>query len=136
MSKKILIVGSKYYDDIYQNLLKGALDTIKGAKFEYEIREAPGSLEIPYVIKKNINNYSGFVALGCVIRGETYHFELIANECARKIIDLSVDYNKPVGLGILTCDSYEQAFVRSDPLQKNKGKEAADACIKLLTDVY
>ena len=67
-----------------------------------------------------------------MIRGETYHFELIANECSRKIMDLSVDYNKPIGFGILTCDNYEQAIIRSDPLQKNKGKEAATACIDLL----
>ena len=70
--------------------------------------------------------------MGCVIRGETYHFEVIANECGRKIIDLSIAFNKPIGFGILTCDSYEQAIIRSDPKNKNKGKEAALACLNLL----
>tara|TARA_Y100001970_G_scaffold44372_1_gene55382 strand:+ start:6803 stop:7213 length:411 start_codon:yes stop_codon:yes gene_type:complete len=134
MSNKILIVGSKYYKDIYLNLLKGALVPIKNSNFEYEIREAPGSLEIPFIIKRHINNFNAFIALGCVIRGETYHFELISNECARKINDLSINNNKPIGFGILTCDTYDQALVRSDPLQKNKGEEAANACIDLLNN--
>ena len=136
MSKKILIVGSNYYNDIYLNLLKGALAPIKSAEYEYEIRVSPGSFEIPYLINKHINDFSGFIALGCIIRGETYHFEIIANECARKIIDLSIDNSKPIGFGILTCDTYDQALERSDPFKKNKGKEAAEACIKLLIDDY
>tara|TARA_B100001540_G_C15642301_1_gene567154 strand:- start:439 stop:849 length:411 start_codon:yes stop_codon:yes gene_type:complete len=134
MNKEILIVGSKYYNDIYQNLLKGSIKTLENYKFNYQIREAPGSLEIPFIINKYINNFSGFVALGCIIRGETYHFDLIANESSRKIMDLSINYKKPIGLGILTCNTYEQALVRSDPNQKNKGKEATEACIKLLAD--
>ena len=81
---------------------------------------------------KNIKKYRGFIALGCVIRGETYHFELIANECARKITDISNEFLKPVGFGVLTCDNLKQAIVRSDIRKKNKGKEAANACIKLL----
>ena len=72
------------------------------------------------------------IALGCVIRGETYHFELIANECARKIIDISNEHLKPIGFGILTCENIKQAKIRSDIKKKNKGKEAANACIKLL----
>ena len=136
MNKKILIVGSDYYNDIYLNLLKGALTQVKSAEYEYEIRVSSGSFEIPYLINRHINDFSGFITLGCIIRGETYHFELIANECARKIMDLSIDRNKPIGFGILTCDTYEQALERSDPLKKNKGKEAAEACIKLLHDDY
>ena len=79
-----------------------------------------------------LKKYSGFLGLGCVIRGETYHFEIIANECGRAIIDLSLQYNKPIGFGILTCETYKQAIIRSDILQKNKGREAAIACINLL----
>ncbi len=85
-----------------------------------------------FINKKNISKYKGFLALGCIIRGETYHFELIANECARKIIDISCESLKPIGFGILTCENLEQAKNRSDINKKNKGKEAALACIKLL----
>ena len=93
---------------------------------------APGCFEIPYLIRQNINNYLGFITLGCIIKGETYHFEVIANESSRKIMDLSIEYNKPIGFGILTCYNIEQAIVRSDIKQKNTGGEAASACIQLL----
>ena len=132
MEKKILIVASNYYEDISNYLIKGSTNYLKENNFNYEIIYSPGCFEIPYLILKNINNYSGFVSLGCVIRGETYHFEIIANECGRKIMDISLDNQKPIGFGILTCDTYDQAIKRSDPLQKNKGREAAHACINLL----
>lgn len=132
MKNKILIVASNYYQNILKNLINGSTNFLKKNSYEFNEIYASGCFEIPYIIKKNIDKYQGFIALGCIIRGETYHFELIANECSRKIMDLSVDYNKPVGFGILTCDTYEQAIIRSDPLQKNKGKEAAIACIDLL----
>ena len=132
MDKKILIVASNYYEDISNNLISGSTTFLKENKFNFDIIFSPGCFEIPFLIKKNINNYLGFVALGCIIKGETYHFEIIANECARKIIDLSVDFSKPIGFGILTCNSVEQATLRSDPSKKNKGKEATIACIDLL----
>ena len=132
MNKKILIVVSNYYKEISNNLIEGSTNLLKQNKINYDIKFAPGCFEIPFIIKNNINKYSGFISLGCIIRGETYHFELIANECGRKIMDISLEYNKPIGFGVLTCNTYEQSIVRSDPLQKNKGKEAANACIKLL----
>jgi len=132
MKKKILIVISNYYEEIGKNLLKGSIDELKIYKLDYDILYAPGCYEIPFLISKNIKKYRGFVALGCVIRGETYHFELIANECARKIIDISNEHLKPVGFGILTCENIKQAKIRSDFKKKNKGKEATNACIKLL----
>jgi len=132
MKKKILIVISNYYEEIGKNLLKGSIDELKIYKLDYDILYAPGCYEIPFLISKNIKKYIGFVALGCVIRGETYHFELIANECARKLMDISNHNLKPIGFGILTCDNINQAKVRSDVMKKNKGKEAANACIKLL----
>ena len=100
--------------------------------YEYEIINAPGCFEIPYLIKKNIDNFKGFISLGCIIKGDTYHFEVIANETSRKIMDLSIEFNIPIGFGILTCYDLEQAKIRSDINQKNKGQEAALACIKLL----
>ena len=88
MKKKILIVISDYYEEIGNNLLKGSINELKLNNINYDILFAPGCFEIPFLISKNIKKYKGFIALGCVIRGETYHFELIANECARKIIAL------------------------------------------------
>ena len=132
MKNKVLIVISDYYEEIGENLLKGALTELELNKITYDILFAPGCFEIPFLISKNIKKYKGFIALGCVIRGETYHFELIANECARKIIDLSNENLKPIGFGVLTCENIKQAKIRSDVRKKNKGKEAANACIKLL----
>ena len=123
---------SNYYSDISNNLELGASMTLKDNNIEYEILKAPGCFEIPYLIKKNINNYDGFIALGCIIKGETYHFEVISNETARKIMDITVDNLIPIGLGVLTCYSLDQAVIRSDVNKKNKGREAALACISLL----
>ena len=132
MKKKVLIVISDYYEEIGKNLLKGSINELKLNNINYDILFAPGCFEIHFLISKNIKKYKGFIALGCVIRGETYHFELIANECARKIIDISNNQLKPIGFGILTCENIKQAKIRSDIKKKNKGKEAANACIKLL----
>ena len=132
MKNKVLIVISDYYEEIGKNLLKGALIELELNNITYDILFAPGCFEIPFLISKNIKKYRGFIALGCVIRGETYHFELIANECARKIIDVSNENLKPIGFGVLTCENIKQAKIRSDVRKKNKGKEAANACIKLL----
>ena len=132
MKNKVLIVISDYYEEIGNNLLKGSINELKSNNINYDILFAPGCFEIPFLISTNIKKYKGFIALGCVIRGETYHFELIANECARKIIDISNESLKPIGFGILTCENIKQAKIRSDVKKKNKGKEAANACIKLL----
>ena len=132
MKKKVLIVSSDYYENISNNLLEGAKEELKSNNLKYDVLYAPGCFEIPFIISKYINEYQGFIALGCIIRGETYHFNLIANECARKIIDISNHSLKPIGFGILTCDNIKQAIERSDIAKKNKGKEAANACIKLL----
>jgi len=132
MKNKVLIVSSNYYDEVSSNLIKGATEELKINNIEFEVVYAPGCFEVPFLISKNIKKYKGFIALGCVIRGETYHFNLIANECARKIIDISNNSLKPIGFGILTCENLEQAIDRSDIRKKNKGKEAANACIKLL----
>ena len=133
MNKKILIVSSNYYSEISNNLELGSTKTLKEFEFDYDIMNAPGCYEIPFLIKKNIKKYDGFLALGCIIRGETYHFELIANDVSRKLMDISVENIVPIGFGILTCNNIDQAIVRSDIKQKNKGREAALACIKLFS---
>ena len=132
MKNKVLIVSSNYYDEVSSNLIKGATEELKINDIDFEVVHAPGCFEVPFLISQNLKNYIGFIALGCVIRGETYHFNLIANECARKIIDISNNSLKPIGFGILTCENLEQAINRSDIRKKNKGREAANACIKLL----
>ena len=132
MKNKVLIVSSNYYDEVSSNLIKGATEELKINNIDFEVVHAPGCFEVPFLISQNLKKYTGFIALGCVIRGETYHFNLIANECARKIIDISNNSLKPIGFGILTCENLEQAINRSDISKKNKGREAANACIKLL----
>ena len=131
MNNKILIVSANYYKEISKNLELGSINTLKENGYEYEVINAPGCFEIPYLIKNNIDNFNGFISLGCIIKGDTYHFEVIANETARKIMDLSVHFKVPIGFGILTCYDLEQAKIRSDINQKNKGQEAALACIQL-----
>ena len=136
MEKKILIVSSAYYPEIAENLKKGATSYLNLIKSNYDIKYCSGSFEIPFTINQYLNSYLGFIALGCIIRGETYHFELIANEVTRKIMDLSIDSKKPIGFGILTCENEEQAVFRSDPLKGNKGEEAARACTESLALYY
>ena len=142
MKKEILIVTADYYKDIADNLLLGATVYLdkeikklsKLFDYKYDYLKAPGCFEIPYLIHKNKDKFDGFIALGCIIKGETYHFELISNEVTRKIMDLSISINKPIGFGVLACNNMEQAKERSDPFtfKLNKGKEAAKACFELL----
>ena len=137
-NKKVLVVCSPYYKDITQNLIKGALKVLKSNSVEYKIINVPGALEIAPSIKiysekssKDIL-FDGFVALGCIIRGETYHFEIVSNESARALSDLSITYSLPIGNGILTVENKKQAIERSDPLRMNKGAGAALACLSLI----
>ena len=119
--------------DISENLILGAKEYLKEFKFaNIDIIYTTGAFEVPYIINKKKDSYDGFIALGCIIRGETYHFEIIANECARKIMDISNNNLKPIGFGVLTCENIKQAKIRSDTRKQNKGKEAANACIELL----
>ena len=136
--KKILLVCSPYYKDITSNLIKGASDFLKSKSVDYKILNVPGALEIAPAIKlisdrsKKKPIFDGYLALGCVIRGETYHFEIVANESSRALSDLSINYSIPIGNGILTVSNKEQAIIRSDPAQLNKGAGAAEACLSLI----
>ena len=121
MKKKILIVVTKYYPDISTNLLNSAQNELKNfAKTTVVI--VPGAFEIPVTISKNIKKFDGFIALGCVIRGETPHFDFISKSTIDAIMKLSVESKKPIGNGIITCLNMKQAVAR-----KHKGREAADA---------
>ena len=132
--KKICIVASKYYEDIIKMLIDGVNEAIGNhkKKFKTNIIYVPGVFEIPHVISKNVKKFDAFIALGCVIKGETPHFDFISKSSIDAIMKLSIESKKPIGNGILTCFNKNQAVERADKLNKNKGKEAADAAIELL----
>jgi len=133
MKRKICIVVANYYPEISKELLVGASNILKKYnKIDYKIIYSPGIFEIPVIISKNINLYQGFIALGCVIRGETVHFALISEATTNAIMHLSVNHKKPIGNGIITCFNKEQALKRSNPKKKNKGGEAARAVLSVL----
>ena len=132
MKKKICIVVANFYPAISKKLISGAVGFLKFKKImHYKIFEVPGVFEIPFVIAKKINKYDGFLALGCVIKGETPHFEFISRSSIDAIMNLSITYKKPIGNGIITCLNKKQAIARSS-IKKNKGKESAKAMIHLL----
>ena len=126
MKKKILIVIANYYRDISKQLLNSALGELK-KNSKVNIIEVPGVFEIPVTIIKNINKYDGVLALGCVIKGETPHFDFISSATTDAIMKISVDKKKPVGNGIITCLNKKQANARG-----KKGKEAAKAIMSVL----
>lgn len=133
--KPLLIVASPYYADIHAMLLAGAERVLKQGGHSYELALVPGALEIPgaVAIAHRSGNYSGYIALGCVIRGETHHFDIVANESARGLMDLSVRECACIGNGILTTENEAQAILRADPAQGDKGGEAASAALALIT---
>ncbi len=136
---RILVVEARYYDDIGEMLLSGARRAATQAGAEVDLLAMPGALEIPAAIAIACDKaaaagrpYDGAVALGCVIRGETYHFEIVAGESSRALMDLSVLRKLPLGNGILTVETEEQAIVRADPEQGDKGGDAVRAALTLV----
>ena len=130
---KFLIVEARFYDHLNDMLVAGAKAALKAKGHEVEVITVPGALEIPGTISMaaEAQIYDGFVAIGVVIRGETYHFEIVAGESARGIMALTMD-GIAMGNGILTVENEDQAIVRADPKQKDKGGEAAIAAMALL----
>ena len=127
MKKKFLIVNANYYKDISYGLVKSAKNLIpKNSKID--IINVPGVFEIPVTISKNSKKYDAFIALGCVIKGQTPHFDFISQASTNAIMSLSVDLKKPIGNGIITCLNKKQAILR-----KKKGAEAVAAVISVLS---
>ena len=126
MKKKILIVLADYYTDISNGLLKTAKSRLKDL-YSVKIIKVPGVFEIPVTISKNIKKYDAFIALGCVIKGQTPHFDFISQASTNAIMQLSVDNKKPIGNGIITCLNMKQAKARM-----KKGAEASIAAISIL----
>jgi 6,7-dimethyl-8-ribityllumazine synthase len=136
---RILLVEARYYDDIADLLLAGAMKELQGAGAAVEQISVPGALEIPIAIAlaldaaaKKRRPYDGVVALGCVIRGDTIHFEIVSNESARGLMDLAISRNVPIGNGILTVNTEAQAFARARIEEQDKGGDAARAALALV----
>lgn len=129
---KFLIVEARFYAHLNDMLIAGARGALEAAGHEVEVLTVPGALEIPGAIAlaAEADLYDGFVAIGVVIRGETYHFEIVAGESARAIMALTMD-GIAIGNGILTVENEAQALVRADPAQKDKGGEAVKAALAL-----
>ena len=127
MKKKFLIVIANYYKGISKGLLDSSLKLIPKSNI-IKIIKVPGVFEIPVTISKNIKKYDAFLALGCVIKGQTPHFDFISQASTNAIMDLSINNNKPIGNGIITCLNMRQAIAR-----KKKGAEAAEAVISVLS---
>ncbi|HZZ36466.1 MAG TPA: 6,7-dimethyl-8-ribityllumazine synthase [Caulobacteraceae bacterium] len=143
---RILVVEARFYDDLADELLKGAKAALDAGGAEHDVITVPGALEIPAVIAMAEEGghraagvrYDGYVALGCVMRGETYHFEVVSNESARGLMDLAVGRRIPIGNGILTVETENQAWARAsvtapvDDGEYDKGGFAARACLEMV----
>ena len=133
--KKILIVSANYYKDISKKLLSSSKKKLYKKKFKVSIINVPGIYEIPITIRRNIKKFDGFVALGCVIKGQTPHFDLICSSTFYSILNLSTTFNKPIGNGIITVYNMKQALERCKSTiskKPNKGSEAANAVMSIL----
>ncbi len=137
----LLIVEARFYEDVADELLKGASEAVEAAGASFERVSVPGAFEIPAAIQMGVRSmefyaarrrFDGYIALGCVIRGETSHYDHICSESARKLQDLACQYALALGYGILTCDTKEQAWERARVEGRNKGGETARACLSML----
>ena len=137
---KLLIVEARYYPDLADELLKGASDAITSMGAEFDVVTVPGALEVPAAValaeeaghRAAGQAYDGYVALGTVIRGETYHFEVVSNESARGLMDLAIGRRLAIGNGILTVDDSDQAWARARVSEGDKGGAAARACLDII----
>ena len=127
MKKKILIVVANYYENIANSLLNSAKNKIKN-KCSIKVINVPGAFEIPVTISKNLNKFNGFIALGCVIKGQTPHFDFISKATTDSLMTLSITSKKPIGNGVITCLNKKQAIARG-----RKGSEAAEAVLSVLS---
>ena len=138
---RVLIVEARFYSDIADSLVDGSAQVLDAAGVAYDRLEVPGVFEIPAAIHKIAHSmsahadrpqYFGYIALGCVIRGETDHYEHICREASRAIMGLSLSNNISLGFGIITCENIEQAWARASPAKKNVGGSAAKACLRMI----
>ncbi|OLI63954.1 6,7-dimethyl-8-ribityllumazine synthase, partial [Xanthomonas oryzae pv. oryzae] len=135
----VVIIEARFYDDIQEALLQGAIKELEAAGVGYDVISVPGALEIPAAIaiamdasKKNGREYDGAIALGCVVRGDTIHFEIVSMESSRALMDLAVARSLPLGNGIITVNTSEQAWERARADKLNKGGDAARAALTMM----
>ena len=130
----ILLVEARFYDDIADQLAKGAMDVLGAAEYDVERLAVPGVFEIPAAVQVAwlSEKFSGCVSIGCVIRGETDHYDHICREVSRALMDHTLDHAMPHGFGVLTCENRDQAWVRADTAQRNIGGRAAEACLRMI----
>ncbi len=137
----IMIIEARFYDDVSDLLLKGAKDVIEKAGATCDVHTVPGALEIPAAILyavKSLNfdairrRYDGYVALGCILQGQTRHDEIVGNESAHGLQQLALEHTLAVGNAILTCETKQQAIERADPERQNRGGAAAAACLRMI----
>ncbi|MEK9671517.1 MAG: 6,7-dimethyl-8-ribityllumazine synthase [Rhodospirillaceae bacterium] len=133
--KRVLLVCAPYYPDIVNAMIEGSKPVLDAAGVGHHRIDVPGVFELPMAVKmlsQQTDKYDGFIAFGCVIRGETDHYDHICREASRALMDLTVVDGLALGFGVLTCETVQQAIVRADPKQKNKGAEAAKACVAMM----
>ena len=135
--RRVLIIEARFYEQIADDLAKGAIAVLDAANVDYDRIAVPGAFEIPPVIAMDLEaengpSYDGYITLGCVIRGETDHYDHICRETSRSIMDLAVLGGAALGFGVLTCENMAQAVARADVAQKNKGKDVAEACLRMI----
>ncbi len=132
---KVLIIEAVFYEDVSDMLRSGAVEALKAQNADFDILTVPGALEIPAALNfltQDKSEYDAFVVLGCIIRGETSHYDIVCNESARGVYDLVHARNLALGNCILTTENRQQAIVRADPQQKNKGGDAVRAALRML----
>ena len=135
MATKVLMIEARYYDHINDLLLEGARAALDETGAIYEVVTVPGALEIPAALNMAVhgkNKYDAYIVLGCIIRGETSHYDIVCNESARGVYDLVTRHHLALGNGILTVENEEQALARADMRRKNKGGDAARAALAML----
>ena len=137
----VLIVEARFYEDVADELARGAIAALAAAGATYERLEVPGAFELPAAIRMNIKAmelgngcryYDGYIALGCVIRGETSHYDHVCGECARGLMDLSLEFSLAIGFGVLTVENQEQAWARASVDQLDKGRAVANAALRMI----
>ena len=133
--KSVLIVEAKFYPEISIDLADGAISDLDATGFSFERVEGPGIFELPQATKMfwESGSFCGSISLGCVIRGETDHYDHICREVSRKLMDLALEFRMPYGFGLITCENMEQARVRADKKQKDVGGRAANACATMIS---
>lgn len=134
MTDRVLIAISRYYKDIADELEAGALEVLEASGAKVTVMEVPGAFELPGLVAMSADSgrFDGAVVLGCVIRGETSHYDYVCQQSARGLMDLIIQRRQAIGLGILTVETHQQAWVRADRKQKNKGRDAAKACLAMI----